>query len=311
MSSTSSIDAEHGQTASHRHTYPGVSTPDLADSAPASPLTLPALLHSNDEDSLGFSPTSSAGILTPPLGSLADRARVVSEHHNALNSLAFGASPDLDSVAGSFDKRPAYPLLPAHKTLRVAPNGGASSTISLDNSPPSTPKGHPISSFRSSPFFPLSSVQSAQSALGKPRNSLSGAAVSAASGPLFFRTPTVRNLLSRYTRIPRRYRPLLLLGFCLVTFVVILFTPSATPSHAAMLNSRLATGSKRYVRNGAAAVADFAKGRMPVLAPSAGASRPSAVHGAQPIQFENTAEEIAALIAVSPLRARTPRRLFY
>jgi hypothetical protein len=108
-------------------------------------------------------------------------------------------------------------------------------------------------------------------------------------------------------RIPRRYRPAILLGFCIFTFAFVYL--SRAMSHAthldALVNQRRAMAhGRRYIEAGG--LTDISgkvgHGKQAVLAPTAPKANSAVSGGEELLRFESVDEELTALIAVSLLR---------
>lgn len=126
---------------------PVPSTLDLSSPLQSPSGSLPPLVHdsSSDEEQ---SPGGSSGIVTPTLPyspTDAQQLRIATDH-SALNGMSLSTTPVLDQ-AEHFHKG-KHPLLPAHHLWHK----NAVSLDKRDASPPTTPKGHPLS-YR--PFFQM------------------------------------------------------------------------------------------------------------------------------------------------------------
>jgi hypothetical protein len=151
MGTSATGSSSHPAVNRHSHSRhpsaPVPSTLDLSSPRQSSSSSLPPLEHdsSSDEEQ---SPGSSSGIVTPTLPyspTDAQQLRIATDH-SALNGMSLSTTPVLDQ-AEQFH-RGKHPLLPAHHLWHK-------NTVALDKrdaSPPTTPKGHPIS-YR--PFFQM------------------------------------------------------------------------------------------------------------------------------------------------------------
>lgn len=114
-----------------------------------SPLSLPALLSDDEE----LSPGGSTGILTPPSINVIEPSisHAISEH-DMLRAFAHETTPTFSQDA--FDRRASYPLLSPQRPMvqkQMWPH------ISRKSSPPTTPKGHPLTRGKSYFNFKVSS----------------------------------------------------------------------------------------------------------------------------------------------------------
>ena len=199
-------------------------------------MVVPAL--SDDDDA---SPTLSVGLLTPPqlpLGYGRSEPILVSgaEHGNG---------DGMERRAGYHNASPAMsPLLKPVQTTNLKQKSWTSHL--LRNSPPTTPKGHPVveegyfTSTIKVRAFPIWSSFSICDVNGNtdvqsmyPIAKPSGSSKYPAS-------------VSWYTRIPRRYRPVLVIALCLVSFFCIYATHSDTDAPAYPQEEELDVG-RRFV----------------------------------------------------------------
>ncbi|KAI9638087.1 uncharacterized protein MKK02DRAFT_31589 [Dioszegia hungarica] len=158
-----------------------------------SPLSLPTLL-SDDED---LSPGGSTGLQTPPSIHIVEPSltHIITEHA-MLNAFAQETTPSVKQ--DGFERRATYPLLSPQRPLvkkQMWPH------IERPASPPTTPKGHPLS--KGQTYFNFQSIVP----ISKPK-----------AGP--GHTSTLSYLL----RVPRRSRPLVLVVFCVVVFALVALT---------------------------------------------------------------------------------------
>jgi hypothetical protein len=117
--------------------------------------------------------------------------------------------------------------------------------------------------------------------------------------------------LSYLLRIPRRYRPAILLGFCILTFAFVYL--SRAMSHAthldALVNQRRAMAlGRRYIEaEGLTDMSDkVGSGKQAIFTPTTPKANSAVSGGEALLQFESADEELTALIAVSTHLGSSP-----
>ncbi|WVQ98786.1 hypothetical protein IAU59_005917 [Kwoniella sp. CBS 9459] len=244
-----------------------------------SPPVPPLLLADSREE---LSPTGSTNILTPDGPEPIISTPKMSSDHSMLSSMSCQATPKL-VIPTHQDLSRGFPLLPPHHPLR-SKMYSASEKVTTPVSPAHTPKGHPIDSNR---YFTFNNTKSKSNPLTNP-----------------FAYGNRTTSLSYLLRIPRRLRPVLLLGVCVITFGLVFL--SRAMSHARHMDSVIAykhqMGFGRRELAAGAAAAKTAAGQHPLLiSETLDAQKAEAViassSGVTGLTFETVEEELAALIS--------------
>ncbi|WVF72210.1 hypothetical protein IAT40_007022 [Kwoniella sp. CBS 6097] len=243
---------------------------------------LPSLLPTDPHGEL--SPTGSAAILTPDGPDPIISTPKLSSDHSMLSSMSCQPTPKL-VIPSHQDLSRGFPLLPPHHPLR-SKMYSAPEKVTTPSSPAHTPKGHPINTDR---YFTFNNTHKTKS------NPL--------TNPFTYgnRTTSLTYLL----RIPRRLRPVLLLGVCVITFALVFL--SRAMSHARHMDSviaykhQMAFGRRELAAKTAAAAAG-PQGQHPLLvSETLNAQKAEAViassSGVTGLTFETVEEEMAALIS--------------
>ncbi|WVW83025.1 hypothetical protein I302_105041 [Kwoniella bestiolae CBS 10118] len=303
MSDPSQSTYGHGQ----RYSYHRLSSsdPTSASSINSSPMGLPPLLPSDlssHDDSSPASSTSSttSEIMTPDVMDMSekDQAKLLttpkmSSDHSVLSSMSQQPTPKLiipfqgsTSTSTSTSAGSRFPLLPPHNPLRskmysipeyTSPNPIAS--------PAHTPKGHPLEKNKSNSGYFAYDAKTKTHPITNPYGT---------------GNPSYSTTLSYLLRIPRRLRPVLLIGVCVFTFGLVLLNRAM--SHANHMDhlikqQRDLAFSRRYVDQ------HDTSGQYPLMANeiddarSAEAAMQSTVVVGKSLEFESVQEEFAALIS--------------
>ncbi|OCF41296.1 hypothetical protein I317_04867 [Kwoniella heveanensis CBS 569] len=237
---------------------------------------LPSMISNDPHDEL--SPTSSTAILTPETLDPVISTPKMSSDHAMLSSMSSQPTPKL-VIPTHQDLSRGFPLLPPHHPLRSKMySQPEKEKVTTPSSPAHTPKGHPINADR---YFTFNTKTKS--------NPL--------TNPFTYgnRTTSLTYLL----RIPRRLRPVLLLGVCVITFGLVFL--SRAMSHARHMDSVIAY--KHQMAFGRRELAaKTAAGQHPLLvSETLDAQKAEAViashSGVTSLAFESVEEELAALIS--------------
>ncbi|WWC89983.1 uncharacterized protein L201_004913 [Kwoniella dendrophila CBS 6074] len=296
-----------------RYTYhkSSLSDPSSSTGGNGSPMSLPPLLPSDlSEEISPSSSTSSSSILTPDINdSNRDQATILStpkmaSDHSILSSMSRQPTPKLilpfegstststSSASYSSSSMGRFPLLPPHNPLRSKmysiPEYTASLHTSPMKSPAHTPKGHPIERGRSGSSYFAYDASTKSHPITNPYGT---------------GNPSYSTTLSYLLKIPRRLRPVLLIGVCVFTFgLVLLNRAMSQATHMDhLINQRDLAFSRRYVdqSSGHAQVND----QYPLIANviddarQAEAAIQTTTAAGKALEFKNTEEEFAALIS--------------
>ncbi|WVR05185.1 hypothetical protein IAU60_002197 [Kwoniella sp. DSM 27419] len=268
-----------------RQTYHHASGSDSSNSLTLdSPMTLPALLPTDPHGVV--SPTTSDSILTPDGPTASISTPKMGSDHSMLASMSQQPTPKLSipSRENGLTSR-GFPLLPPHHPLRSKMYSSSERSSSTSpTSPAHTPKGHPIERSHTS-FFNFAPVKDHSNPLTNPFSE---------NGRPY--TSSLAYLL----RVPRRLRPVLLIGFCVITFGFVMLNRAM--SHARHMESHMLNQRIPFTRR-EMFDADGLRIQHPVLAGQAENARSAeaavqAEVGVDPsMVFLNAQEELAALIS--------------
>nr|XP_031862726.1 uncharacterized protein CI109_001738 [Kwoniella shandongensis]KAA5529798.1 hypothetical protein CI109_001738 [Kwoniella shandongensis] len=274
----------HSGTSTQRHTYHNA-TPGAGPSPVSPPPSLPSLLPTDPQDA--HSPNSD--IVTPISGSAGDDGittpKMASDHF-MLSSYSILPTPKLVIPQQDTSSR-GFSLLPPHHPLRSKMQ---SQQATEGVTPPHTPKGHPLSTSNRSYF-------------SFPNNSQSRSV----SNPYEQKNAPYSTTLTYLLRIPRRLRPVLLIGLCVLTFGLVLLNRAMSMANHlehSMANKQPAAFARRFVE---VSGLNDAKGQHPLVVDAAERARlaealvQSTTKGLDGdrtgLRFEDTKEELAALIS--------------
>ncbi|WWD10087.1 hypothetical protein V865_008220 [Kwoniella europaea PYCC6329] len=297
--------------APQRYSYHRSSSSDpTTSSGIRSPMGLPPVFPSDlyGDDSSPASSTSSttSEIMTPDImdSSERDQAKILlttpkmTSDHSILSSMSQQPTPKLiipfqgstststsasTSTSGSAGSR--FPLLPPHHPLRSKMYSIPEYATNPIPSPAHTPKGHPIEKNKSHSSYFAYDAKTKTHPITNPYGT---------------GNPSYQTTLSYLLRIPRRLRPVLLIGVCVFTFGLILLNRAM--SHANHMDNlikqqRELAFSRRYVNQPQSA------DQYPLMASEiddarqAEAAVQSTVVVGKGLEFENVQEEFAALIS--------------
>ncbi|WWC61062.1 uncharacterized protein I303_103640 [Kwoniella dejecticola CBS 10117] len=289
----------------HKYTYTqhrsSLSDPSSSSGA-SSPMSLPPYLPSDLSDDL--SPSSNASscdsdsILTPEIGdnSVEQDAALLTTpkmgfDHSMLSSMSQQPTPKLIiPFEGSTSSSAArFPLLPPHNPLRSKMYSIPEHSSGYPQSPAHTPKGHPLESGRSHSGYFAYDAKTKTHPITNPYG----------SGNLSY-TTTVSYLL----RIPRRLRPVLLVGVCVFTFGLVLLNramnQAAHLDH--VVNQQNLAFGRRYVDlyhtdHGKASDHAIMAERTDNARQAEAGVQKVLVAGGKVLEFESPEEEFAAVIS--------------
>ncbi|KAK8869737.1 hypothetical protein IAR55_000305 [Kwoniella newhampshirensis] len=281
----SPITSTRSNMSSQRHPYSN-GTPGAGPSPIGSPSNLPGLLPDDPHDQL--SPSSEASIVTPIGADHVNTTPKMASEHFMLSSFAHMSTPEL-VIPQDLASR-GFPLLPPHHPLRSKMHSQPSSAPST---PPHTPKGHPLST-PGGTYFSFGNTNQAKT---RP-----------APYQYHQNSSSYTTTLTYFLRIPRRLRPVLLVAVCILTFGLVML--SRAMSLASHMEYRMASRPTAFARRFVeiSGMNDInAKDQYPLVidavekARLAEAAVQSKVHSssgdAKGLVFENTQEELAALIS--------------
>ncbi|WWC69390.1 uncharacterized protein I206_103329 [Kwoniella pini CBS 10737] len=265
-------------------------------------MSLPPYLPSDMSDD--FSPSSNASscesdsILTPDAGNNNPRQDAalmttpkMGSDHSILSSMSQQPTPKLiipfEGATSSSTSR--FPLLPPHNPLRSKMYSIPEYSTSGAHSPAHTPKGHPLGKGKNHGSYFAYNAQTKSHPITNPYGS---------------DNPSYSTTVSYLLRIPRRLRPVLLVGVCIFTFGLVLLNRAmnqATHLDHIVKEQNLAFG-RRYVDlyhtdHGKASDHAFMAERTDNARQAEAGVQKVLVAGGRTLQFENTQEEFAAVVS--------------